>query len=73
MSDEFSLEAVRQFMIDSGGKVKNNQLVTRFKSFLNDPASKGNGAHSHFVNPIWHEEMDSSLTTDVRVLKNNTT
>ena len=39
---EFTLESVKQFIVSSGGKVKNHELVTHFKSFLNDQSRKGN-------------------------------
>ena len=44
MADEdplFNLDVVRDFILDNGGKVKNHQLVTHFKTFLNDPRRKG--------------------------------
>ena len=39
---EFTLEAVRCFIIEKGGKVTNHELVKHFKQFLTDPATKGN-------------------------------
>ena len=38
----FTIDSVRDFMIDRGGKVTNNDLVSHFKSFLNDPLKRGN-------------------------------
>lgn len=37
----FSLEAVKNFMIENDCKVTNHELVTNFKSYLNDPDEKG--------------------------------
>ena len=37
----FNLDVVRDFIIANGGKVKNHQLVSHFKTFLNDPRRKG--------------------------------
>ena len=39
---EFTLESVRDFMLDRGGKVTNHELVKYFKPFLTDPYTKGN-------------------------------
>ncbi|XP_055997901.1 ankyrin repeat domain-containing protein SOWAHA-like [Ostrea edulis] len=36
----FCLEAVKKFMIDNDCKVTNHELVTHFKSYLNDPDDK---------------------------------
>ncbi|XP_022335842.2 uncharacterized protein LOC111132333 [Crassostrea virginica] len=36
----FSLEAVKNFMIENDCKVTNHELVTNFKSYLNDPDEK---------------------------------
>ncbi|XP_062613682.1 ankyrin repeat domain-containing protein SOWAHC-like isoform X4 [Saccostrea cucullata] len=36
----FCLEAVKKFMIDNDCKVTNHELVTHFKSYLNDPDEK---------------------------------
>ena len=42
MGDElFSQDTVRDFMASKGGKVKNHELVTHFRRFLNDPQRKG--------------------------------
>ena len=38
---EFTLDAVRLFIIDRGGKVTNHELVKHFKQFLTDPLTKG--------------------------------
>ncbi|XP_046585194.1 ankyrin repeat domain-containing protein SOWAHC-like [Haliotis rubra] len=37
---EFTLASVKDFMINNGGRVKNHQLVTHFKAFLNDQSHK---------------------------------
>jgi hypothetical protein len=39
---EFTLESVRAFMLEKGGKVTNHELVKHFKQFLTDPCTKGN-------------------------------
>ncbi|KAL3860419.1 hypothetical protein ACJMK2_010543 [Sinanodonta woodiana] len=39
-SREFTLEAVKEFIVNSGGKVTNHDLVTKFKNYLNDPQDK---------------------------------
>lgn len=38
---EFTLEAVRKFMIEKGGKVTNHELVKHFKIYLTNPDSRG--------------------------------
>lgn len=38
---EFTLESVREFMLEKGGKVTNHELVKHFKQFLTDPYTKG--------------------------------
>ena len=38
---EFTLESVRDFILDRGGRVTNHELVKHFKLFLTDPSSKG--------------------------------
>ena len=37
----FNQDIVRDFMVSKGGKVRNHDLVTHFRSFLNDPNRKG--------------------------------
>ncbi|KAK3932135.1 Ankyrin repeat domain-containing protein SOWAHB [Frankliniella fusca] len=44
---ELSLEAVRNFMIENGGKVTNHDLVKHFKQFLTNPANRVE-AREHF-------------------------
>jgi hypothetical protein len=41
MATEFTEKSVREFLIANGGRVKNTDLVTHFKKFLNDPARRG--------------------------------
>lgn len=41
LMDEFTLEAVKDFMVSRGGRVTNHQLVNQFKPFLTNPAGKG--------------------------------
>ena len=43
---EFTLESVRSFMLEKGGKVTNHDLVKHFKQFLTDPYTKGNVTRS---------------------------
>lgn len=38
---ELSLEKIREFMLQKGGKVTNHDLVKHFKPFLTDPLTKG--------------------------------
>lgn len=38
---ELSLEAVRKFMLENGGKVTNHDLVKHFKQFLTNPVNRG--------------------------------
>ena len=38
---EIDADLVRDFIVSRGGKVKNNELVSHFKNFLNDPRTKG--------------------------------
>lgn len=39
--ENFTLEAVRDFMVSRGGRVTNHDLVKQFKAFLTNPAGKG--------------------------------
>lgn len=39
---ELSLAEIRKFMLKSGGKVTNHELVKHFKQFLTNPSTKGN-------------------------------
>lgn len=45
MDRDFTEESVKRFLIDRGGRVKNSELVTRFRNFLNDSARKGKCKH----------------------------
>jgi hypothetical protein len=38
---EFSVEAIRDFMLQNGGKVTNHELVKHFKGFLTNPETRG--------------------------------
>ena len=40
-ASEFTLDSVKEFMLSHGGRVKNHELVTHFKVYLNDPERKG--------------------------------
>lgn len=41
MATNFCLESVRDCILERGGRIRNHELVTYFKSFLNDPENKG--------------------------------
>jgi len=41
MDREFTEENVKRFLLERGGRVKNSDLVTHFRNFLNDSARKG--------------------------------
>ena len=38
---DFSLESVKEFMIDRGGRVTNHELVQHFKTYLTNAETKG--------------------------------
>jgi hypothetical protein len=38
---ELSVEAIRDFMLENGGKVTNHDLVKHFKRFLTNPETRG--------------------------------
>lgn len=38
---ELSLEAVKNYMLENGGKVTNHELVKHFKAFLTNPETRG--------------------------------
>ena len=40
-ASDFTLDSVQDFMLSHGGRVKNHELVTHFKAYLNDPERKG--------------------------------
>ena len=41
MAEEFNVEYVKDFMLERGGRIRNHELVTHFKNFLNHPENKG--------------------------------
>jgi len=41
MASGFTEDIVKDFIIKNGCKVTNHELVTKFKTFLNDPDYKG--------------------------------
>jgi hypothetical protein len=41
VSRGLSLEAIRDFMLENGGKVTNHDLVKHFKGFLTNPETRG--------------------------------
>ena len=38
---DLTLEEVKQFMIANNGRVKNHELVTNFRKYLDHPQNKG--------------------------------
>ncbi|XP_064610340.1 ankyrin repeat domain-containing protein SOWAHA-like [Liolophura sinensis] len=40
MADDCDLESVRDFILSNGGKIRNADLVTRYRKFLDNPQSK---------------------------------
>jgi hypothetical protein len=38
---ELCLEAIRDFMLENGGKVTNHDLVKHFKGYLTNPETRG--------------------------------
>ncbi|XP_067889881.1 ankyrin repeat domain-containing protein SOWAHB [Heterodontus francisci] len=54
MATEFSLNAVWQFLLARGGKVKSAELLEHFTIFLNNPNTKANarGLFKEFVNKL---------------------
>ena len=40
-ASDFTLDSVKEFMLSHRGRVKNHELVTHFKGYLNDPDRKG--------------------------------
>ncbi|XP_052823847.1 ankyrin repeat domain-containing protein SOWAHB-like isoform X2 [Octopus bimaculoides] len=59
---ELSLESVLNFMIETGGKCTNKELVTGFKQFLEDPTNKVKNREKfkEFVNTLSHVKDDKS-------------
>jgi len=41
VSRPLSIEAIRDFMLENGGKVTNHDLVKHFKGFLTNPETRG--------------------------------
>ena len=41
VSRDLSLEAIRDFMLENGGKVTNHDLVKHFKGCLTNPETRG--------------------------------
>lgn len=41
MAAEFNVEAVKACILERGGRIRNHELVTYFKNFLNHPNDKG--------------------------------
>jgi hypothetical protein len=41
VSRDLSLEVIRDFMLENGGKVTNHDLVKHFKGFLTNPETRG--------------------------------
>lgn len=40
-SRELTVEAIRDFMLENGGRVTNHDLVKHFKGFLTNPETRG--------------------------------
>ncbi|KAK3586267.1 hypothetical protein CHS0354_006959 [Potamilus streckersoni] len=57
---EFTMEAVKEFIVNSGGKVTNHDLVTKFKNYLNDPQDKvlNREKFKDFVNTLATIKLD---------------
>lgn len=55
----FSLEAVKNFMIENDCKVTNHELVTYFKSYLNDPDEKCKFLFMNFLRDLTMSEYFS--------------
>ena len=41
VSGDLPVEAIRDFMLENGGKVTNHDLVKHFKGFLTNPETRG--------------------------------
>ncbi|CAH1779680.1 unnamed protein product, partial [Owenia fusiformis] len=52
--ETFRLDIIKDFMLSSGGKVKNHELVTQFKPYLNHPTDKAENRRlfKDFVNTL---------------------
>ncbi|KAL8570104.1 hypothetical protein ACOMHN_033783 [Nucella lapillus] len=54
MAGDFTVESVKQCILDKGGRIRNHELVTYFKGFLNDPVHKATNRElfKDFVNEL---------------------
>ncbi|GFO06127.1 ankyrin repeat domain-containing protein [Plakobranchus ocellatus] len=59
---DFELDAVLDFMISRGGRVRNHELVTHFKNFLNHPNNKAQNREKFkdYVNELATIKLDES-------------
>lgn len=59
---DFELDAVLEFMISKGGRVRNHELVTHFKNFLNHPNHKAQNREKFkdYVNELATIKLDES-------------
>ncbi|XP_053402837.1 uncharacterized protein LOC123548586 [Mercenaria mercenaria] len=62
MASEFTEKSVKEFLIANGGRVKNTDLVSYFKRFLNDPARKDEMREKfkNYVNTLATIKMDDN-------------
>lgn len=52
---EFTVDSVRDFMIEKGGRVTNHELVKHFKQFLTDPYTKGTIISFKSISNLCHQ------------------
>ncbi|RUS89412.1 hypothetical protein EGW08_002849 [Elysia chlorotica] len=59
---DFELDAVLDFMVSKGGRVRNHELVTHFKNFLNHPVHKAQNREKFkdYVNELATIKLDES-------------
>ena len=66
-ASEFTLENVKVFMLSHGGRVKNHELVTHFKAYLNDPDRKGKFDHQHAFPVFDHHSLASYISEQAKM------
>ena len=64
MASGFTEDIVKDFIIKNGCKVTNHELVTKFKTFLNDPDYKGQPENYCVIQG--KEEIDCSTGTSTQ-------
>ncbi|XP_076449670.1 ankyrin repeat domain-containing protein SOWAHC-like [Babylonia areolata] len=54
MASDFSIDSVKQYMLEKGGRIRNHELVTHFKGYLNHPVHKAENREKFkdFVNEL---------------------